>query len=73
MFGRAICDKLPEWIFKNFEIARVKQGQFQNHEGYLSQNSPEAHMSSLVNHTKPTNTLYWNYLLTARKYKLVSG
>ena len=28
MFGRAIWDKLLEWIFENFEIARVKQGQF---------------------------------------------
>ena len=28
----------------------------------------------LVNHTKPTNTLYWNwYLLTAGNYKLASG
>ena len=36
MFGRAVWDKLPEWIFENFEIARVKRGQFQifkNHEG----------------------------------------
>ena len=24
MFGRAIWDKLPECIFENFEIARVK-------------------------------------------------
>ena len=30
MFGRAIWNKLPERIFKNFEIARVKRGQFQN-------------------------------------------
>ena len=30
MFGRAISDKLPECIFKNFEIARVKRGQFEN-------------------------------------------
>ena len=29
-FGRAIWDKLPECIFENFEIARVKGGQFQN-------------------------------------------
>ena len=29
MFGRKIWDKLPECIFKNFEITRVKQGQFQ--------------------------------------------
>ena len=26
MFGRAIWDKLPECIFENFEIARVKRG-----------------------------------------------
>ena len=30
MFGRAIWDKLPECIFENSEIARIKQGQFQN-------------------------------------------
>ena len=30
MFGRAIRDKLPEYIFKNFHIARVKRVQFQN-------------------------------------------
>ena len=30
MFERAIWDKLPECIFENFEIARVKRGQFQN-------------------------------------------
>ena len=30
MFGRAICDKLPEWIFESFEITLVKQGQFLN-------------------------------------------
>ena len=28
----------------------------------------------LVNHTKPTDTLYWNwYLLTADNYKAASG
>ena len=27
MFGRAIWDKLPECIFENFEIARVKGRQ----------------------------------------------
>ena len=32
MFERAIWDKLPERIFENFEIGRVKQGQFQNFE-----------------------------------------
>ena len=30
MFGRAIWDELPERIFENFEIDRVKRGQFQN-------------------------------------------
>ena len=30
MFGSEIWYKLPECIFLNFEIARVKQGQFQN-------------------------------------------
>ena len=30
MFGRAIWDKLSECVFENFEIARVRQGQFQN-------------------------------------------
>ena len=29
MFGRAIWDKLPEYIFENFEIVRLKRGQFQ--------------------------------------------
>ena len=28
----------------------------------------------LVNHTKPTNTLYWNeYILTVGNYKLANG
>ena len=30
MFVGAIWDKLPEYIFQNFEIARVKRGKFQN-------------------------------------------
>ena len=30
MFGKAMWDKLPECIFKNFEITLVKRGQFQN-------------------------------------------
>ena len=29
MFERAVWVKLPECIFQNFEIARVKRGQFQ--------------------------------------------
>ena len=30
MFKRAICNKLPECIFENFEIAQVKREQFQD-------------------------------------------
>ena len=30
MFRRAISDKLPGCIFENFEINRVKGGEFQN-------------------------------------------
>ena len=30
MFGKAIWDKLLEWIFENFETAEVKRKQFQN-------------------------------------------
>ena len=30
MFVRAIWDKVSECIFENFEVSRVKQGQFQN-------------------------------------------
>ena len=40
MFARAIWDKLPEYIFENFEIARLNEGNFKlfkNHEGDLSQ------------------------------------
>ena len=29
MLGKAIWDKLREWIFENLEIAQVKRGQFQ--------------------------------------------
>ena len=72
MLGRAVWDKLPEFIFENFEIARVKF--FKNHEGDLSQKSPETTMWLLVNHTKPTKSLYWNWhLLRAGNYKAASG
>ena len=30
MSGRGIWDKLAGYIFENFEIARVKRGQFQS-------------------------------------------
>ena len=35
MFGRAIWNKLAEYIFENFEIARVKQRQFQTFQKSL--------------------------------------
>ena len=35
MSGRATWDKLPESIFENFQIARVKQGKFQNFQKSL--------------------------------------
>ena len=50
MFGRAIWDKSPEGNFKIFK----------NYDGDLSQEPPEPDMWLLVNHTKPTNNLYWN-------------
>ena len=47
-FRKAIWDKLPICIFENFEIALVKREQFQNlqknHDGDLSQKSPEPNM-----------------------------
>ena len=30
MVGWAICDKLSEYIFENFETAQAKREQFQN-------------------------------------------
>ena len=30
MLERANCDKLPECMIENFEIARAKRGKFQN-------------------------------------------
>ena len=32
MFEREIWDKLPKYISENFEIARIKRGQFQNYQ-----------------------------------------
>ena len=47
MFKGANWDKLPERIFENFEIARVKREQFQNFQksrGDLSQKLPKPNM-----------------------------
>ena len=77
MFGRAIWDKLPECIYENFEIAWVKRGQFQNFQKsreWFILKIARWNMWLLVNNTKPTSTLYWNYyLLTASNFKLESG
>ena len=61
MLVRTIRDKLAKCIFESYEIALVKRRQFQsfkNHTGYLSQKLLEPNMWLLVNHKKPTNTLY---------------
>ena len=47
MFGREIWEELPECIFENFEIARVKREQFQNFKNIevgSSQKSSERNM-----------------------------
>ena len=47
MFGRAIWNKFSEFIFENFEIARVKRGNFKffkHHAGDVSQKLPEPNM-----------------------------
>ena len=30
MFGRATWNKLPKYIFEDFEVAQIKRGQFQS-------------------------------------------
>ena len=60
MFRRAIWDKLPESILKILKLPQKNEGNFKifkNHEGDLSENSPEPNMRQLVNHTKSTNTV----------------
>ena len=56
MLGRAIWDKLPKCIFENFEIARVKRGQFQIFQKSRRLFIPKVaqNMRLLVNDTKPT-------------------
>ena len=59
MFGRAIWDKWPEFIFENFEVDFTRM---------IYPKNPPNH------HTRPKITLYWNqYILTARNYKSVTG
>ena len=55
MFGRVIRDKLPECIFKIFEIVQVKRRQFQNYRKSVviyPKNRPTQTCG------KPTNTLH---------------
>ena len=55
--------KFLEWNKDNFKILRDRKGE-------LSQKWPEPNMWLLVNHTKPTITVYWSqYHLTAGNYK----
>ena len=64
--------ELPRCIFEYFEIVRVKRGQFQNFKKlrqWFIQKSPEPNMRLLFNHTKRTNTLYWNDFSTTGNYK----
>ena len=61
MFGRVICYKLPECIFENFEIGRVKREQFKNFpksRGLFIPKVARTNMWVLVNHTNSTNILY---------------
>ena len=48
MFGRAIWDKLPEFVFENFQKSR----------GWSISQIVERNIWLLVNHTNLTNTLY---------------
>ena len=48
MFERAIWDKLPECIFENFKIARVKRGQFQNFQKSWGLFTPKIARTKLV-------------------------
>ena len=60
VFRRAIWDKLPESILKILKLPQKNEGNFKifkNHEGDLSEKSPEPNMRQLVNHTKSTNTV----------------
>ena len=58
MFGREVWDKLRDCIFENLEIAKGNFKTLKNREGDLFQKLPKPNMWLLVNHTKPTNTLY---------------
>ena len=53
----------PSAFLKILKLLELDKGNFKifkNHEGDLSQKLPEPNICLLVNHTKPTSTLYWN-------------
>ena len=59
MFVRAIWNKLLDCIFESFEIARVKQGQFedfQKSQGWFSPKITRTKHVITINHRKTINT-----------------
>ena len=69
---KAIWDKLPEYIFENFEIAQVIRGLLLNQKGDLSQKLPEPSLLLLVNHGQPTS-IETEALLKPRNDNSMSG
>ena len=53
----AIWDKLFQCFFENFATARVRRGHFQKFSKITRVIYPKNPMWSVVNHTKPSNTL----------------
>ena len=61
MFGRAIWDKLPKCIFENFwnSLSKTRAiSKFSNITRVICPKNCPYQTWLLVNHTKPTNTLY---------------
>ena len=53
----------PSAFLKILQLPEYNEGNlktFKNHESDLFQKLPESNMWLLINHTKPTNTSYWN-------------
>ena len=69
---KAIWNKLPEYIFENFEIAQVKRGLLLNQKVDLFPKLPESNLWLLVNHGQPTN-METKILLTSGNFKSMSG
>ena len=75
--GRRLRINFPSSFLKMLKLSEKSESNFKifkNHEGDLSQKLRKPNMWLLVNHTKPTNTFYWNwYILRAGNYKSASG